>query len=130
MQRRWRWLFACSLVCLAGVAWLARSFATSVLDWLNLDLLGMIMCAVIGFGGAVTHSHRRWPAILALLCAMPMAVSTLGALRLLAAIVDEFGIAVIPMFGGALATTACALYLVVAPPPRPPSDPIPTARVT
>lgn len=129
VQRRWRWLFGFALVCLTGVAWLARTFQSSVFDWFNVDVLGMIGCAVIGLAGAITRSRKRWPAVIAVVCAAPLAASTLRMLGFFPRLVTELGPAVVLMFVGSLVTAGWALYLAVTPPPPERSEPIPPARV-
>src|SRR6185295_11684081 len=83
MHTRWRLLFFSALSALIGVAWLAEAFHMSMLRWLNVQLLGMILAAIVSFAALVTNTRRRWPAAVALICAGPMAQGLYHALKIL-----------------------------------------------
>jgi hypothetical protein len=130
MRTRWRTLFACALLSLIGVAWLAQRFDASWSSWLNVQLAGQIGACLIGLLGAVTNTRARWPAALALICAAPMAHAMLIAGASIPELIRYTGAAGVLMVGGSCATVAVAIFVLVSAPPPIPVERIPPARAT
>jgi hypothetical protein len=121
---------ACSLVALSGNAWLAERFHASWGSWLNVQILGMIAAAGLGFGGVVTATRKRWPAAAALVCAAPMGQALYSAVSMLPAILRFTGLAGLTMIAGSASAIGIAIYILVVPPPPVPEERIPRARST
>jgi hypothetical protein len=119
---------ACSLVALAGNAWLAESFHSSWESWLNIQILGMIAAAGFGFGGVVTDTRKRWPAAAALVCAAPMGQALYSVVSVLPSILRFTGVAGLSIIAGSVSAICVAIYILVAPPPPVPDERIPRAR--
>jgi hypothetical protein len=130
MRTRWRTLLACSLVSLAGNAWLAESFHTSRESWLNVQILGMIAVAGLAFGGVVTDTRKRWPAAAALVCAAPMGQALYSVIGMLPSVLRITGVAGLAIIGGSVSAICVAIYILVTPPPQIPDERIPRARTT
>jgi hypothetical protein len=130
MRTRWRNLFCCSLVALIGNAWLAESFHTSWVSWLNVQILGMVAATGFGFGGVVTSTRKRWPAAAALVCAAPMGEALYSALSAMPSILRFIGVAGLTMIAGSVGAIVMAIYILVVAPPLIPEERIPRARST
>ena len=123
-------MFGCALGALIGFAWLAQRFDSSWSRWLNVQLAGMIIACGIAFLAAATQTRQRWPAAIALGCALPMAWAVLARGISVHDLVEYLGAPGALMIGGSAATVAAALYVLCAPPPAIPVDRIPPARTT
>ena len=130
MRNRWRNLFCCSLTSLIGVAWLADSFDSSWANWLNLQILGMIVATGFAFGAVVTDTRKRWPAAAALVCAAPMGQALYSAITTLPSILRFTGVPGLLMIAGSASAICVAIYILVAPPPLLPEPRLPPARST
>jgi cytochrome bd-type quinol oxidase subunit 2 len=120
----------CSLAALIGNAWLAESFESSWVSWLNIQILGMIAATGLAFGAVVTDTRRRWPAAAALVCLAPMGQALLGVVSMLPSILRLTGLAGLLTIAGSVSAICVAIYILVTPPPPIPTDPIPRARST
>ena len=135
MQRRsvvhrWRVLLACGLVAGLGFVFTAQDFGGGLLRRMWMWELGGILVAVaVALYASLRNLRHRWPAIVALVGALPMTW------RVLEAVSHGAPILMFPwflqmIFFGTVAIIVAAAYSVIVPiKPPPPDDPIPTVRV-
>ncbi|MBC7975920.1 MAG: hypothetical protein H7138_13190 [Myxococcales bacterium] len=130
MVFRWRLLFGCSLVPLIGLTWIGQRLGLSQDVWLAAPTLGLIAACLLGLGGAVTGTRKRWPAAVALLCSAPMVVMLAGMAPRLPRFVGLTGVPGVMCLAGSFATAVAACAIVFLAPPRSPFDRIPPARLS
>ncbi len=121
-------MFGCSLVPLIGLTWIAQRLGMSQGMWIAGPTLGLIAACVLGLGGAVTGTRKRWPAVGALLCSAPMVVMLAEMAPLLPRFVALTGVPGVMCLVGSLATAVAAGAILLLAPPRNPFDRIPPAR--
>lgn len=122
MRQRWEWLAGCSLVSLVGLAWLFARLGIPPTAWAQLELVGMILCAVAGLGAAITRYPRKWPAGVALVCALPLAQNILLSFPSTMELMLHLGVPYLLFQGGAIGAVAASIAILVMRPPAPPSD--------
>jgi hypothetical protein len=130
MKRRWTWLFGAALATLAGFSWLASAVGMSFLGIMNIGLTGMIAAAVIAFVAMIKETQQRWPAIVALVCTVPLLIESVPLLPDVAHFTTYFGPSIVVIVVGVFATAICAIRVLTWTPPLvPPEPPIAPARV-
>lgn len=130
MKRRWAILFWTSLSSLIGMSWLTASIGQAIWETLNIALVGMIGASIVAFFAMRHGIQAKWPAMVAILGAAPMAFQMLRIGSLVVDLVEYFGPSVILLFAGTLATAAVALWILLTPLVRPPMPPpVAPARV-
>jgi hypothetical protein len=124
VRQRWEWLAGCSLVSLAGISWLWARFGAPASAWASIEIIGMILCAGIGLGTALRGYPKKWPAGVALACAVPMAQNILIAFPTTMELMLHLGVPYLLFLAGAVGAVATAIAILVMRPPPPPSDEI------
>ena len=130
MRARWRLLFWISLGSLIGLSWVAQRMGAPMMGFMNVPFIGMVIAAIVAFGAMVTSVKDKWPAAVVIACGLPMALDMLRAWFGLPYFVREVGAPAALFLGGAAATFAQALFILLAQPPKPPpEDPIARAEL-
>lgn len=107
---------------LVGLAWLFARLGIPPTAWAQLELVGMILCAVTGLGAAITRYPRKWPAGVALVCAAPLAQNILLSFPSTMEMMLHLGVPYLLFLGGAIGAVAASIAILVMRPPAPPSD--------
>jgi hypothetical protein len=130
VRQRWEWLAGCSLVALVGIAWLFARLGAPASVWASIEIVGMILCAVVGLVTALASYPKKWPAGVALACAAPMAQNLLLGFPTTMELMLHVGVPYLLFLGGAIGAVAAAIaILVMQPPARPTDEIIARARV-
>ena len=130
MKRRWSVLFWSSLGTLIGMSWLASSLGMHLTALLGLGLAGMVIATVIAFIAMKRGIESKAPAVIILICAAPLGIDMTRVLPELPFFIKYFGVSIVLVVVGNLATVATAIVLLLAGPPKPPRQPpIAPARV-
>jgi len=130
MRARWRLLFWISLGALIGLAWVAQTFHAPLWGFVNVPFLGMVAAAAVAFYAMVTATAEKWPALVVLVCAVPMALDLFRALSAWAYFIGTVGIPAALFLAGSSGTIGVAVYILVVPPAKPPpEEPIARAQV-
>src|SRR5207249_804045 len=87
-MKRWRWLFWSALMSLVGVSWLAKDYGISLWGWMNVQLVGMIGASGFAFFALATRARVKWPAAAALVCAAPMTIEMVRAVKDLGHVIE------------------------------------------
>src|SRR5262245_5273367 len=118
MRSRWRLLFWISLLALVGLSWTAQRLGISMLGIWTVPFLGMVLAAVIAFVAMIRVAPDAWPAAAVLAAAAPMGFDLYHALAHLGSFIDEVGFPAAVFIGGAFATIAMAVFILVTPNPK------------
>ena len=122
MRQRWEWLAGCSLVSLVGIAWLFARLGAPASAWAALELVGMIGCAVTGLVAALASYGKKWPAGVALACALPMAQNIVLAFPSTMELMLHLGVPFLLYLAGAIGAVAASIAILARKPPVAPSD--------
>ena len=128
MRGRWQLLFGSTLLALIGISWLAREDGVSV-HWVSLRLLGMSAAAAFALYATVRVLREKWPAAVVLVCTAPMTLELVRVIDDVVMVVRFLGLPGVFIVVGPLVTTAIAVYILAAPVPPAPEDPIARAQV-
>jgi hypothetical protein len=82
----------------------------------------MILCAGAGLGAAIKSYPRKWPAGVALACALPLAQNILLSFPSTMELVLHLGVPYLLFLGGAIGAVASSIAILAMRPPAPPSD--------
>jgi hypothetical protein len=129
MKRRWSLLFWLSLSPLIGLSWFASTIGVGTTQFVDWRTVGMIAATVVAFVAMTRKIEDKWPAVTALVASVPFGFQALRVLPDLVMLVRTFGFSLAVMVAGSLATIACAIWILAAPPPAPRPPPIAPARV-
>jgi hypothetical protein len=124
VRQRWEWLAGTSLVSLVGIAGMWMKFGWPASAWASIEVIGMILCTIIGVVAAARTYPRKWPAAVALICAAPMAQNILISFPLTMELVLHLGVTYLLFLGGAVGAVVVAVAILVMRPPVAPTDEI------
>jgi hypothetical protein len=124
VPQRWEWLAGCSLVSLVGIGWLLARVGAPASAWAAIEMAGMVLCAIAGIGAFARGAAKKWPAGVALVCAIPMAQNLLLSFPTTMELVLRNGVPYLLFLLGAVGAVAAAVAIFVMRPPVAPSDEI------
>jgi hypothetical protein len=122
VRQPWQWLAGCSLVSLAGIAWLIARVGAPASAWGAIEMLGMVASAGIGIAAALASHAKKWPAAVALACALPMAQNIVLAFPTTMELMLHLGVPYLMFLLGAIGAVAASIAALVMRPPRPEED--------
>lgn len=124
MRQRWEWLVACSVISLAGIGWLLARVGAPAGAWPAIEIAGMVLCAIVAIAAQLRGAAKKWPAGVALACALPMAQNIVLSFPLTMELVLRSGVPYLLFLVGAIGAAAAAVAILVARPPVASSDQI------
>ncbi|HWO23452.1 MAG TPA: hypothetical protein VNO30_32145 [Kofleriaceae bacterium] len=124
MRQRWEWLVACSVVSLVGIGWLLARIGAPADAWPAIEIAGMVLCAVVAIAAHLRGAAKKWPAAVALACALPMAQNLVLSFPLTMELMLRSGVPYLLFLVGAVGAVAAAIAILVARPPLEASDQI------
>jgi hypothetical protein len=122
VRQRWEWLAGCSLVSLVGIAWLLARIGAPETAWGWIEIAGMVLCAGAGVAARIASSSKKWPAGVALACALPAAQNILLAFPTTMELMLHYGVPFMLFLAGAIGAAAAAIVTLVMQPPVEISD--------
>jgi hypothetical protein len=128
MRARWRFLFGSSLATLIGTSWVWREVGVAAAVWRNGYCLGMIAAAAVALGALATRTRQRWPALVVLVAATPMALAMVASAGTMPMFIRMVGAPAVLMIAGAAATLIGAAYAGLVPPCLTLPELVPRAR--
>ena len=124
MRQRWEWLVACSVISLVGIGWLLVRAGAPAGAWPAIEIAGMVLCAALAIAAHVRGAAQKWPAAVALACALPMAQNIVLSFPLTMELMLRSGVPYLLFLVGAIGAVAAAVAVLVARPPAAASDQI------
>jgi len=122
VRKPWERLAGYSLVSTIGITWLSIRYGLPEGGWAWIEIAGMVLSSALALGAAVRSYAKKWPAVVALVCAAPAAQNLLVDFPMTMELAIRLGMAYVLFLAGAIATVVGSVVILVMRPPPPPSD--------